>query len=377
MDAPEADGQDADARVQQRVEALVAARTAKLTAELSLERDARTRAEQLRAGVARHASRLELLTQLILDFSTIRSLSELLELAAFAVDQLFPAAARSSVALLEDGGARMRLYQVVGDDEVLPAGSLVSVPKDMSQLDGAARVRLGAGVRPSSVEMQALAVAGLRDFITAPLQSKGRVIGTLNIGAATSDAFSDDDVDLLAHVGVAMAVNIEFARVVERLDGAISSQHKTNLALARELRERERAQQVARERERQLAEQHAELLAMSTPLLPIGEAVLVLPLVGVLSRERTTRLAEVALAGARERGARVMILDVTGVEVVDAEAAGALARVAAALQLLGCRAVLTGIRPQLARALVELGSGLGGLEVRATLQSAVRAVLGA
>ena len=73
--------------------------------------------------------------------------------------------------------------------------------------------------------------------------------------------------------------------------------------------------------------------------------------------------------------AAVAILDVTGVPVVDAEVANGLIQAAKGVALLGAEVVLTGIRPEMARTLVELGTDLRGLVVRSTLQSGVEHAL--
>ncbi|HLM75053.1 MAG TPA: STAS domain-containing protein, partial [Polyangiaceae bacterium] len=72
-----------------------------------------------------------------------------------------------------------------------------------------------------------------------------------------------------------------------------------------------------------------------------------------------------------ERRARVAILDITGVPLVDTMVASSLIQAAKAARLLGATVVLTGIRPEVSRTLVGIGAELGGIETYGTLQSAI------
>lgn len=113
------------------------------------------------------------------------------------------------------------------------------------------------------------------------------------------------------------------------------------------------------------------LLELSTPLIPISADVLVMPLVGSVDLPRAGRVIEVLLAGVHRTKARFAILDLTGVPGVDVETAEALRRTAQALGFLGARVVLTGIRPEVARELVRLGTNLDDIVTCRTLGGAI------
>jgi anti-anti-sigma regulatory factor len=117
--------------------------------------------------------------------------------------------------------------------------------------------------------------------------------------------------------------------------------------------------------------QETTLRALSTPLLPIARGVVVMPLVGAIDEKRAEQVLEILLQGIVAHRASMVILDVTGVLVVDAQVAGALVMAARAVSLLGAQVVLTGIQPTTARTLVELGADLGGILVRSTLESGI------
>lgn len=120
---------------------------------------------------------------------------------------------------------------------------------------------------------------------------------------------------------------------------------------------------------RLLAAQEATIRELSTPLIPLEAGVLAVPLVGRIDRVRAAALLERLLSAVVERRASVAILDITGVPVVDAEVAASLVQAAHAVKLLGAQAVLTGVRPEVAATLVELGLDLRGLVTLDSLQS--------
>ncbi|WP_437923712.1 STAS domain-containing protein [Sorangium sp. So ce291] len=113
------------------------------------------------------------------------------------------------------------------------------------------------------------------------------------------------------------------------------------------------------------------LLELSTPIVPLSQGVLVLPLVGVLDAARAQQMMENLLSKVVERQARVAIIDVTGVPHIDASSASALLQVARAVRLLGAQVVLTGIRPEVSRAIVGLDIDLAGIVTRRDLQSGI------
>ncbi len=147
---------------------------------------------------------------------------------------------------------------------------------------------------------------------------------------------------------------------------------RTNERLTGELRERERAEAARVELQEQLlAAQQQRVRELSTPLIPITDRIMVMPLVGTMSDERAQQVMESALAGVAQRAAEFVILDVTGVKDIDASVAGMLVRAGEALRLLGSRVIITGVQPEMARALVEFGATLGAIVTKATLQDGV------
>lgn len=117
--------------------------------------------------------------------------------------------------------------------------------------------------------------------------------------------------------------------------------------------------------------QAAMIQELSTPLIPISNDVLVMPLIGRIDTGRAQLVLERLLDGVVASQAHTVILDITGVAIVDTHVANTLVRAARAVQLLGAQVVLTGIRPEVAQTLVGLGVDLGGLVTWSTMQMGI------
>jgi anti-anti-sigma factor len=120
-----------------------------------------------------------------------------------------------------------------------------------------------------------------------------------------------------------------------------------------------------------LRSQEALLAELSTPILRISEGALVLPLIGAIDSNRAHRVVEDLLAAVDVQHASLVILDITGVPLVDTQVANVLIQCARAVRLLGARMVLTGIRPDVAQTVVALGIELGDIVTRADLRAGI------
>jgi PAS domain S-box-containing protein len=115
--------------------------------------------------------------------------------------------------------------------------------------------------------------------------------------------------------------------------------------------------------------QQEMLRAISTPLVPLGDGILLMPLVGNIDSTRADQIMAVLLEGVVTHSAEFAILDVTGVPSMDASVAEALMNATKAVGLLGAQVILTGIGPSAAHTLVELGVDLGAMTTKSTLRA--------
>jgi rsbT co-antagonist protein RsbR len=131
------------------------------------------------------------------------------------------------------------------------------------------------------------------------------------------------------------------------------------------------AQSRLAEREQAIEDQGRLIQQLSTPIVPIHEGILVLPLVGVVDPRRATQIMEAVLEKIVEYQADVLILDITGVPVVDTSVANYIIQMARAVTLLGSRVVLVGIGSEIAQTMVQLGVDLRNITTLANLQAGI------
>jgi rsbT co-antagonist protein RsbR len=127
-----------------------------------------------------------------------------------------------------------------------------------------------------------------------------------------------------------------------------------------------------KEREDALKAQKEEFLAVSTPITEIWDGVLSLPVIGTLDSGRAMDLMEKLLERIELRRSRVIILDLTGVSTIDTQVMHHLIQVIRATALMGATAVLTGIRPSIARSLANLNLNLDEIVTKSTLSEGLK-----
>jgi len=207
--------------------------------------------------------------------------------------------------------------------------------------------------------------------------------------ANTLGKFASFTIEVIVVYWAAALFNWMVSRSLHQTANRLQSQVEEAAARERELEvasaELERAlaarQEKAAEAQRALEdvrrsqEEQSRLLEMirhmATPVVPVSQGVLVMPLVGVIDAARAQNIVEALLAAVEKERARVVILDITGVPVVDTAVAQALLQSARAARMVGARAVLVGISPQVAETIVSLGVDLADVVTKSDLQGGV------
>lgn len=123
-------------------------------------------------------------------------------------------------------------------------------------------------------------------------------------------------------------------------------------------------------REAVISRQQEELLELSTPVVKLWDGILALPLIGTLDSSRTQVVMETLLERIVETGADTAILDITGVSTVDTLVAQHLLKTVEAARLMGADCIISGIRPQIAQTIVQLGLDLSAVTTKASLADA-------
>ncbi len=125
------------------------------------------------------------------------------------------------------------------------------------------------------------------------------------------------------------------------------------------------------ERERVIRQQQEAIRELSTPVLQVRERLLILPIIGLIDAHRARQLTEQLLRGIRTNRAKVVVIDITGVAVMDAAVANHLVQTVEASRLLGATVIVTGLSPEIAQTIVNIGVDLGKMNTVGDLQGGI------
>lgn len=127
--------------------------------------------------------------------------------------------------------------------------------------------------------------------------------------------------------------------------------------------------------ERTVSLQKIALQELSAPLIPVFDNITVMPLVGTIDTERAKRIMENLLQGVVKHRAEVVLIDITGVPVVDTMVAHHIIQASEAVRLVGAKCLLVGIRPEIAQTIVNLGIDLSQVITKNSLQKGIESAL--
>jgi anti-anti-sigma regulatory factor/putative methionine-R-sulfoxide reductase with GAF domain len=176
-----------------------------------------------------------------------------------------------------------------------------------------------------------------RAWLGVPMICGDQIQGVLAVQSYQPAAFSDMDADLLMLLASQVAIAVENAHLFQRLKRTIAE--------------------------------------LSTPIIPVAEGVLVLPLIGTIDAERAERTTEQVLDAIVARQAETLLIDVTGVTAVDSFVVDQLLKITRAAGLLGTQSSIVGISAAMARSFIALDLDLRRLQTFSDLQSALTIIL--
>jgi rsbT co-antagonist protein RsbR len=218
---------------------------------------------------------------------------------------------------------------------------------------------LGSGI---TILATVIARAGGRGAYTSPIELTlySVVIGGMVLSRLATDAAQ--------HIAAANARAEEALRLSEQQSAELARSNADLQRLVDEVRLREA------EQARLLAEntqQRDAIRELSVPVLPVQRGTLAMPLIGALDSTRLRDLQERALHAIQRTSARRLLLDITGVPIVDTQVAQGLIGVVQAARLLGTEVLLVGIRPEVAQTIIGLGLDLRGVRTYSDIQTAL------
>lgn len=217
-----------------------------------------------------------------------------------------------------------------------------------------------------------------RAELVIPLQVGDQVYGALDIHSLELEAFSEGDVHILEGIGGNIANALEGAllfeerkRTAERLEVAYAEVEKRveerTVELQRETAERERLQQEV------IDAQQRAIRELTTPIIPVMERIIIVPLIGSIDSARARDMMRMLLEGIKRHRAKIVILDITGVPLVDSGVANHLNKTIQAARLRGAHTIVSGISDAVAETIIDLGLDWSSIETVANLQKGLRA----
>jgi len=124
-----------------------------------------------------------------------------------------------------------------------------------------------------------------------------------------------------------------------------------------------------------LEEQNEALKALSTPVAKLWEGILLLPLVGYMDSNRAMEVMQVMLERIGTTQAKVFILDINGISVMDTAVANHLIKITKASKLMGCTCLISGISPSIAQTIIELGVVIDEIKTTGNMLEALKEAL--
>jgi len=125
------------------------------------------------------------------------------------------------------------------------------------------------------------------------------------------------------------------------------------------------------QRERVIRQQQKAIQDLSTPVLQVRERLLILPIIGVIDSQRAGQLMDQLLRGIRAHRAKVVVLDVTAVPMIDSASANHLVQAVEASRLMGATVIITGLSAEIAHTLVTIGVDLSKINAVGDLQGGI------
>jgi predicted ATPase/GAF domain-containing protein/tRNA A-37 threonylcarbamoyl transferase component Bud32 len=212
-----------------------------------------------------------------------------------------------------------------------------------------------------------------RSILCLAMVHKGNKRGILYLENNTAnDVFTPSRTELSKLLLAQAATAVENALLYDHLHSRTEALREAEEHIRMEFAAREQSEQArATLQEEIIRVQNARLAELSTPIIPITDRIMVMPLIGQMDGQRAQQVLRTALQGVESKSTDVVIIDITGVRTVDSDVAATLIKTASALKLLGAQAVITGIRSEVAQTLTCLQIDFGAVVTRGTLQSGI------
>jgi anti-anti-sigma regulatory factor len=211
-----------------------------------------------------------------------------------------------------------------------------------------------------------LSQVGIQAMAIIPLIRADKWLGLITLSWTEPHEFGQQETAIYESLISLASPAVENRRLMDNLEKMVEEQ---TAALRESLEERERLQQEVIE-----TQKHA-IQELSTPVIPLVNRIIIMPLIGSIDSMRARDITRSLLAGISQHRAKVVILDITGVPIVDSGVAGHLDKTIQAARLKGARTIVTGISDAVAETIVDLGIDWSGITTLSDLQTGLRIAL--
>jgi anti-anti-sigma regulatory factor len=235
------------------------------------------------------------------------------------------------------------------------------------------KVRIALDVGEEAVRFENPLLPSTRSELALPLISRGEAIGALTIQSVEEAAFSEEDISVMQTMADQLANAITNARLYEQAQQAYAEVEQQVRERTEELKREQ--EESARLQQQVIEAQQRAIQELSTPIIPVLERVIVMPLIGSIDTMRARDVTRKLLAGIRAHRAKIVILDITGVPIVDSGVAAYLNKSIQAARLKGARTIVTGVSDAVAETIVDLAIDWSEIETVADLQTGLQVAL--
>ncbi len=261
---------------------------------------------------------------------------------------------------------------VIGSYEALqepPWAVVIETPHEIAYRDVANDVRVSVLVLLGAIVVSGGVGVYLARWLTAPLTALTHTAERIAAGERDLQAAvrGPREIHVLARVFNTMTAQLE--KSLETLEHRVAQRTADLQAALAEVQARAREQARLLEEN---AQQRQVIRELSVPVLPVTSDILVMPLIGAIDTGRLSDIQERALHALQRSHARYLLVDITGVPVVDSQVAQGLIAIAHMTRLLGADMIVIGIRPEVAQTIVGLGLDLSAFRTAADLQTVLR-----
>jgi DNA-binding LacI/PurR family transcriptional regulator/anti-anti-sigma regulatory factor/putative methionine-R-sulfoxide reductase with GAF domain len=277
--------------------------------------------------------------------------------------------------LIEDGWAVLRAGTGEAGRHMLAEGHRLKVSGDsmIGQCIGDRQVRIALDVGKEAVRFENPLLPETRSEMALPLISRGEAVGALTVQSSQEAAFGAGDIAAFQTMADQLANAITNARLYEETQRAYAEVEQQVRERTEELKREQ--EESARLQQEVIEVQQRAIQELSTPIIPVLEGVIVMPLIGSIDTLRARDVTRRLLAGIREHRAKVVILDITGVPIVDSGVAAYLNKTIQAARLKGAWTIVTGVSDAVAETVVDLGIDWSGVETLCDLRTGLQAAL--